>query len=248
MKKKKPQSKPKSKPSQKLDIPKSNEPFVYGETLNTDELIKGETDKFLNYTHENAHKNKNPHELLTEFSQTRNWGKDEFAGSYASDLKAVWDYHTRFIGSGYYKVSWKTPEGKREIIILKYEKYKKQKGLAGTPISKKQLEQIDYWSDKRDKILEAFSEGKGERVFTNQGYGEWIKKAKPIFDGFFKAYGMKPCKASDCPNSIGKGKIYYCSDRCKGKEKTRRRRAAHPKEDKKSKLKYLKFLEEEGDI
>lgn len=61
----------------------------------------------------------------------------------------------------------------------------------------------------------------------------------------------KICAASDCikyiPPDRKKG-ARYCHDDCKIKEKGRRQRRKDPKAKMRSDLKYLKYLEEEGDL
>ena len=219
-----------------------SEYFVYGEHLKSVELLKSEAKHFYNYYIKNNDPNKTLSDFIYEFAKTRTWWKEERGcGSNAGNLKAL-EYaflYIYFYSKPFLKMLADDPNRKRQKI---YRKYARQQEKKGKPVSLEQLKQIDYCSDKRDKILP-------KEILNNQDYKTWIEKNKHIFITLNKAWGFKTCKGGDCFRQLPeKDRREYCNDVCKTKERSRRWRSKNPTKKLRSNLKYLTFLTKENDI
>ena len=99
----------------------------------------------------------------------------------------------------------------------------------------------------RKVIPEGVSESEIERLIPQSRETDLFGDLK----GYQRSIGHRPCALEVCSNVLpedARPNRKYCSTNCSDKARSRRYRKRSPEAKMRADLKYLKYLEEEGDL
>ena len=207
-----------------------------GEALNTEEAVVEAVMLFKEFWDLFTREESDLWEVFSDWAQGQWWFAD-----HTSDYGAVWDTFIKYaFGDDL------TQHYINRIIV----RIQTGTELPDLEISDRDRE-YDGLCDEWDRTIVPMADD--PETWRYPGHREeFYAKAKALRQQMADLFGLPVCQAGDCLKQIPHKRATrggkYCSDKCYELEKARRSRKRNPQAKKKSDLKYLKFLEEEGDL